>query len=578
MVSRRLIAAIAVVAATAGALASAAYAQRATLWPGVTFEQTVQFTPNGPVVLNVLVGPRPDGTTATALTPVLSNDMVEGRETLTAMQRRLASSATTAGVNGDFFTLATGRPSGIFMRDGQLAVAPNAQRSSAGILSDGALDVRRVGFRGTWAGTVTHPLARLNDAPPPSGTSLYTPAFGLATPSLPGAVAVVLFPFPLASPGVDLPSAVVELLPADTPVAIPQGGAVLVARGVAAADLQAEAAPGQLLNVRLDLEPGWDALLSAVGGGPQIVRGGAPVFRAGEAFTSAQLGPRAPRSAVGQRADGAILLVSVDGRQPGYSVGLTNFELAQALVRLGAVTAMAFDSGGSATMAFDGKLLNRPSGRTERAIASALVFTYTGVFVSASEPVVSPDGDGFDDVQTLSYRVVSASTATVSLVAPDGSTPVSETVAREPGVYDVPFPPTPAEGRWKVTVAAVDEIGRATTMTQAFAVNATLGFLRVEPKALRLPPKGAPVRALFRLTRGARVGVTVEAADGAIVRTFSRRLYPAGEQSVTWNGLGRDRKPVGGGRYTVRVSAVNALGRVEQTTQLIVRRIAAPAR
>ncbi len=573
MVSRRLIAAI-VVAATTGALAAAAHAQRTPLWPGVTFEQTVQFTPNGPVVLNVLVGPRPDGTTATALTPVLSNDTVEGRETLTAMQRRLASSATTAGVNGDFFTLATGRPSGIFMRDTQLVVAPNAQRSSAGILSDGTLDVRRVGFRGTWAGTATHPLARLNAAPPASGTSLYTPSFGPATPSLPGAVAVVLFPFPLASPGVDLPTAVVELLPADTPVAIPAGGAVLVARGAAAADLQAEAAPGQLLNVRLDLEPGWDALLSAVGGGPQIVRGGAPIFRAGEAFTSAQLGPRAPRSAVGQRADGAILLVSVDGRQLGYSVGLTNFELAQALVRLGAVTAMALDSGGSATMAFDGKLLNRPSGRTERAIASALVFAYTGVFVSAAEALVSPDGDGVDDVQALSYRVVSASTATVSLVAPDGSTSVSETVAREPGVYDVPFPPTPAEGRWKLTVAAVDELGRATTMTQAFAVNATLGFLRVEPKVLRLPPKGAPVRALFRLTHQARVGVTVEAADGSIVRTFSRRLYQAGEQSVTWNGLGRDRKPVGGGRYTVRVSAVNALGRVERSTALVVRRVA----
>ena len=31
-------------------------------------------------------------------------------------------------------------------------------------------------------------------------------------------------------------------------------------------------------------------------------------------------------------------MVVVDGRRPGYSVGMTNFELAQALVRLGAVT------------------------------------------------------------------------------------------------------------------------------------------------------------------------------------------------------------------------------------------------
>ena len=46
---------------------------------------------------------------------------------------------------------------------------------------------------------------------------------------------------------------------------------------------------------------------------------------------------------------------------PGTRSGMTNFELAQALVRLGAVTGMALDSGGSTTMAFDGTLLNRPS-------------------------------------------------------------------------------------------------------------------------------------------------------------------------------------------------------------------------
>jgi hypothetical protein len=44
---------------------------------------------------------------------------------------------------------------------------------------------------------------------------------------------------------------------------------------------------------------------------------------------------------------------------------------------------------------------------------------------------------------------------------------------------------------------------------------------------------------------------------------------------VTWDGLGRDRKPVKGGRYLVRVKAVNALGVVEQAKPLVVRRAAA---
>ena len=42
---------------------------------------------------------------------------------------------------------------------------------------------------------------------------------------------------------------------------------------------------------------------------------------------------------------------------------MTKFEMAQAMVRLGAVRGMALDSGGSSTLAFDGKVLNSPLGR-----------------------------------------------------------------------------------------------------------------------------------------------------------------------------------------------------------------------
>ena len=75
------------------------------LWPGVTYESGVQFTTHGPVAINVLRGPRPGG--LTTLEPVLSNDTVVGRERLTTMEGRLRRTATAAGVNGDYFTLAT---------------------------------------------------------------------------------------------------------------------------------------------------------------------------------------------------------------------------------------------------------------------------------------------------------------------------------------------------------------------------------------------------------------------------------------------------------------------------------------
>ncbi len=150
-----------------------------------------------------------------------------------------------------------------------------------------------------------------------------------------------------------------------------------------------------------------------------LVRDGAPVFRANEGFTTAQLVPRHPRSAVGQTADGRVLLVAVDGRRPGYSVGMTNFELAQAMVRLGAVRAMALDGGGSTTLAFDGSVYNRPSDGRERPISSALMLSYSGVYAPPpAEQVQSPNGDGVAEEQTLRYKVVRPSTVTVTLTGP----------------------------------------------------------------------------------------------------------------------------------------------------------------
>ena len=69
------------------------------------------------------------------------------------------------------------------------------------------------------------------------------------------------------------------------------------------------------------------------------MRNGKPVFRTREDFTTDQLAARDARAGVGQLADGRIVLVAVDGGQPGYSVGMTTYELAQTMVRLGAVTA-----------------------------------------------------------------------------------------------------------------------------------------------------------------------------------------------------------------------------------------------
>src|SRR5205807_598666 len=172
--------------------------------------------------------------------------------------------------------------------------------------------------------------------------------------------------------------------------------------------LRAEARPGTDVTVRLLLRDSFAQVAEGMGGGPVLVRGGRAVFNAGESFDPVELATRMPRAAVGQRADGSILLVSVDGGRPGYSVGATNYELAQTMQRLGAVTAIALASGSGTTLAFDGNLLSRPA-TGERGVSTALLLSYTGVQAPPPWlPVLSPNGDGAGDLQQLGYKVVRA--------------------------------------------------------------------------------------------------------------------------------------------------------------------------
>jgi exopolysaccharide biosynthesis protein len=68
-----------------------------------------------------------------------------------------------------------------------------------------------------------------------------------------------------------------------------------------------------------------------------------------------------PRTCIGQREDGVVAFLVVDGRQPGYSIGATVGDCAEILTRYGVVNAACCDGGSSSVMAYDGKLVGVPS-------------------------------------------------------------------------------------------------------------------------------------------------------------------------------------------------------------------------
>ena len=133
---------------------------------------------------------------------------------------------------------------------------------------------------------------------------------------------------------------------------------------------------GNLTNV--DAQQARDAVAgvgpSAMDGvaGTQLVTDGA------NTGASARVEPasRAPRTAAGVSQDGrTLILMVIDGRQPGWSDGVTLAQLADLMIEFGAWDAINLDGGGSSSFIHDDgteRTTNRPSDGQFRAVANHL--------------------------------------------------------------------------------------------------------------------------------------------------------------------------------------------------------------
>ena len=471
------------------------------------------------------------------------------------MQRRLSPTTTAAGINGDFAD-AAGSPNGTFLEDGVYKSRPNR-----GPLVDRNRQrgqPRRPALRPALDLAGLEPAARVGRNQPHAraerGHHLYA-VVGRGHAAGDEDDRVDRDPLPASdrrrrAAGAGGAGERERRRHADPSE---RRGARRPRRaGIAA---RAGGGPGVNVNVRLVPHPPWTAPVeNAIGGGPQLVRDGRPLFRAGEEFSTDVLSPREARAAVGQRRDGAIVMVAVDGDLGGYSVGMTNFELAQALVRLGCRTGAALEGGPATAMAFDGTLLSRPSAGAERPVSEGLFRPLprrAGARSAAARalaeqgrdrrapalPLQAPAGGGgrgapdrprrWDPLLGELHQGPRLVPAVLARHALDGS--------REP------------EGNWRWVVTALDEQGQSSTVERRFTLNTTLGFLR-----------GSRAGASFRLARPAHVKVTLETRRGAVVRTLLSRQLGAGPGSARWTGRRLPR-----GRYVVRVVATNQLGRAE---------------
>lgn len=560
---------LAVVAAAAFPSAASAV----ELAPGIAYKREVRSIGGHRVVVHVLKAPKPGG--LYDLKPVLSNGLVMGRETVSSMQRRLSRHATLAGVNGDLFNWGSGRPSGIFLRQGLLSTRAFYDRSSLAIGTDGLLRTGFVRYGGTWQfgsnklrilREFNHPLEQ------DSGVVLYSPTWGPRTPHKKGAREIVLAHVAPVGPNKELVGKVV-LRSWSTQHRIPPGGAVMQASGDRRKILFEEAKLGDRVKLHVNLTPWWSNVNDAIGGGPRLVSGGVPVFQSGEDFLPSQLLPRNPRTAVGQLTNGRILMVAVDGRA-SWSAGVTNSQLARLMDNLGAQTAMALDAGGSTTMAFDGQVLNHPSDGQERAVADAIMVFYYGIY--AGKPrlsLYSPNGDGVADLQRLYAKVVRRSRVTLELVrVSNGHVAWSSTGMRSAGTVAKSLKRKLSDGKWRWDVSATDSKGRTSEMTRTFVANSTLGWLTVSRHLLQPTRRGGHLGISFRQANEADVSATIRNVGGRVVRHLRSSNLGTGHHQLGWNVRNDHGRIVRDGRYLVRVRATNSIGRVALVEPVQVRR------
>ncbi len=357
-----------------------------TVAPGIAYGEYDLVTDAGPIVVHVVsVAPhRPD----ISINTVLSHD------TLTSPGERVSTMASStgavAGINGDYFDIGnTDQPTNVLVSGGVLERSPR-KRAALVIERDGTPQITELTFTGqlTLANGNAVAIDGLNVIPPPGdGLSLLTPSFGPVPPRN-NLTLVAIQPTSGTPPFATY--RVTGIL--DNTIEQPPG--YYVAIGLNAYDSTGVPNPGDALTARGDLAPiGLADIAAAVGGGPLILDSGTYVHD-----PDGPNGPgydgRIPTSGAGITADGTLLLFEVDGRQPDYSVGVTRPELAALMSAFGAVRGMAFDGGGSSTLAVralgspEATLANVPSDGTERRVADGL-FVYSEAPVGAASRIVA---------------------------------------------------------------------------------------------------------------------------------------------------------------------------------------------
>ncbi len=350
-----------------------------------------------------------DPSRAATFDVALSRNSLSGFETVPSMAKRHGA---VAAINGDF-GLDPGRPVHAFAEDGELMQTAVSGGNNFAISEDEQqvfVGPSKMYAMVTESGTGNvFQVDRWNVGAPAAGEIVGYTERSLGAESTPGYSCQARL---LPSGGVSWAGGklgVERSYVVDTAGCFPagldlRGGLVLAAapagdEGVLVRSLR----PGSAVTVRWS--PGWPGVLDMVGGAPVLVSNGAIV--APRSCWDPAFCARNPRTGIGVTATGKLLLLTVDGRDKGWSVGMTLVGFARQFKRLGAVYAINLDGGGSTTMWVKGKVVNVPSDGSVRSVSSAVLILPDGDIDEPLGPMSSwpMPADDAEDAQAWARAV-----------------------------------------------------------------------------------------------------------------------------------------------------------------------------
>lgn len=351
-----------------------------TITEGVHLTQDVRFSDEGWLRANILsIDMKNENLSLEAL---YSSRGISKNSTVLSMAE---AAGAVAAVNGDFFNW-SGTPLGFTVSEGEVISSPSHDTGLAALLEteEGALLTEYVDMHLT----VTCPegytaeILHINKYHPMESMVLFTPAWGEATPGSHNGVSELV-----AVDGI-----VQEVRQGMDGVAVPENGFVLAISTYTSTYLVDNFKPGDKIELSYSLTPDVGAVRTAIGGGSVLTRDGKRA-----SFTNVVSGTH-PRTAAGFDADGETLyLVTVDGRMAALD-GMTQTELADYMLSIGASDSINLDGGGSTTMvARSGssgllETVNIPSDGQARSVSTALGVRYTGESGTLSTIEIGMDG------------------------------------------------------------------------------------------------------------------------------------------------------------------------------------------